>query len=332
MAKYTITNTCGHDYEYNLFGPGRDRDRKIAWLEGQACLRCRRAAEAKDLADKVAAAKAMAANEGWPTLHGEHLDGAEWHRAEVFTKLAQVTKAGIAYDRDNGHAEADAELAGIVAKLEESPLDRATWSALADRLAESPVKPVGLNWIRRESGADRAPSVAAVAKMLGIADAAFWVGVGSSGLGYAITCAAKSDEEAAEAAKRRQAEVEAAARKKAEEQAEAAKKAEAAAALRAKIVAAGERFRDFLGGFVTEVSLGEWSGSRRIYFGHGYGANVGTYWITADARHDAGELELKPKSTAKVGDRMGEFKEFLASLGQAWNSLHIKLDDKGVWR
>lgn len=45
MAKYTITHTCGHEHEYQLFGKSRERDRKIAWLEKQECPACRRKAE-----------------------------------------------------------------------------------------------------------------------------------------------------------------------------------------------------------------------------------------------------------------------------------------------
>lgn len=45
MAKYTINHTCGHKTEVNLVGPHKERDRKIEWLEGQDCWKCRRDAE-----------------------------------------------------------------------------------------------------------------------------------------------------------------------------------------------------------------------------------------------------------------------------------------------
>ena len=45
MAKHTINHTCGHESEVNLVGPHEERDRKIEWLEGQQCWRCRKDAE-----------------------------------------------------------------------------------------------------------------------------------------------------------------------------------------------------------------------------------------------------------------------------------------------
>lgn len=45
MAKYTINHTCGHESEVNLVGAHRERDRKIEWLEGQQCWKCRKDAE-----------------------------------------------------------------------------------------------------------------------------------------------------------------------------------------------------------------------------------------------------------------------------------------------
>lgn len=63
MAKYTITHTCGHDHEYQLYGKHTERDRKIAWLEGQDCPACKRAAEEE-------AAKAATEGMELPELEG----------------------------------------------------------------------------------------------------------------------------------------------------------------------------------------------------------------------------------------------------------------------
>ena len=41
MAKYTITHTCGHEEVITLFGPNKEREEKIAWLESQPCVQCR---------------------------------------------------------------------------------------------------------------------------------------------------------------------------------------------------------------------------------------------------------------------------------------------------
>lgn len=56
MAKYTVTHTCGHEREYQLYGKHTERDRKIEWLSGQECPECRRKAEeevAKKEADEL---------------------------------------------------------------------------------------------------------------------------------------------------------------------------------------------------------------------------------------------------------------------------------------
>ena len=41
MAKYSVTHSCGHEREYALYGPHKDRDRKRAWLSKQDCPMCR---------------------------------------------------------------------------------------------------------------------------------------------------------------------------------------------------------------------------------------------------------------------------------------------------
>lgn len=40
MAKYTINYNCGHSGEVQLYGPGRERERKIEWMEGRDCPSC----------------------------------------------------------------------------------------------------------------------------------------------------------------------------------------------------------------------------------------------------------------------------------------------------
>lgn len=41
MAKYVVTHSCGHTEEVSLFGKESERERRIAWLEGQPCTECR---------------------------------------------------------------------------------------------------------------------------------------------------------------------------------------------------------------------------------------------------------------------------------------------------
>lgn len=40
MAKYTVNHSCGHTQTHDLFGPGKERERKIAWLETTSCKEC----------------------------------------------------------------------------------------------------------------------------------------------------------------------------------------------------------------------------------------------------------------------------------------------------
>ena len=35
MARHTVEHTCGHVQEYQLFGPRRQRDGRLAWLEAR---------------------------------------------------------------------------------------------------------------------------------------------------------------------------------------------------------------------------------------------------------------------------------------------------------
>lgn len=58
MAHYDISHTCGHDERIELFGPTRDRESRIEWLQGRPCTECRRKereAEAEARRDREAA-------------------------------------------------------------------------------------------------------------------------------------------------------------------------------------------------------------------------------------------------------------------------------------
>ena len=58
MAHYDISHTCGHDERIELFGPTRDRESRIEWLQGCPCTECwrkEREAEAEARRDREAA-------------------------------------------------------------------------------------------------------------------------------------------------------------------------------------------------------------------------------------------------------------------------------------
>ena len=35
MAKYTVTAGCGHTVEQQLYGPGKERERRLAWMRSE---------------------------------------------------------------------------------------------------------------------------------------------------------------------------------------------------------------------------------------------------------------------------------------------------------
>lgn len=47
--KYVVTHSCGHTETVELFGKAPDRERRVAWLEGQPCAKCRAKEGAPDL-------------------------------------------------------------------------------------------------------------------------------------------------------------------------------------------------------------------------------------------------------------------------------------------
>ncbi len=63
MAKYTINHACGHQVTVQLFGPYKDREKRIAYLETCECDECRKA-------KANAAAEAAKEERGLPDLAG----------------------------------------------------------------------------------------------------------------------------------------------------------------------------------------------------------------------------------------------------------------------
>ena len=47
MAQYTITRSCGHEETVRLFGPGKDRERKLNRMRETLCRECYRKEQAK---------------------------------------------------------------------------------------------------------------------------------------------------------------------------------------------------------------------------------------------------------------------------------------------
>ena len=53
MAKYSVTYSCGHTGTVELYGPGKERDRKLAWYRDVAvcpdCYKAQKADESRSL-------------------------------------------------------------------------------------------------------------------------------------------------------------------------------------------------------------------------------------------------------------------------------------------
>lgn len=82
--KYSITHTCGHDEQVELFGKGTERQKKIAWMEQQDCRACRNGAT-------NAAATTSNAAAGLPTLTGSEKQ-ISWAETVRAAQLAMVAR------------------------------------------------------------------------------------------------------------------------------------------------------------------------------------------------------------------------------------------------
>lgn len=48
--KYDVTHACGHNNTVELYGPNKERERKIKWMENTVCSACYRAEQEEDAA------------------------------------------------------------------------------------------------------------------------------------------------------------------------------------------------------------------------------------------------------------------------------------------
>jgi len=70
MAKYTITMSCGHDETHQIYGPGKDRQRKADYLASRVCSECYRTKQAAEREAANTSAAATAKAEKRPDLEG----------------------------------------------------------------------------------------------------------------------------------------------------------------------------------------------------------------------------------------------------------------------
>lgn len=90
MAKYDVTYSCGHSAVIQLFGPERDRQRRLEWYRNNGvCADCRAAERRRQYEGQSKAAAEANAAAGLPDLQGseKQIAWAEALRAPVVTAL-----------------------------------------------------------------------------------------------------------------------------------------------------------------------------------------------------------------------------------------------------
>ena len=124
MAEYGVRHACGHDEVHRLYGPGKERDRKIEWLETTICSECYKAqqAAARETASKQAA-KANA-DAGLPALTGsdKQVAWAETIRRPVVDALIKTRDKVASANRpqwasERAHVEAVKALATVAGEI-----------------------------------------------------------------------------------------------------------------------------------------------------------------------------------------------------------------------
>lgn len=124
MAWTTITYTCGHEDEIQLYGPGRERERKQAAMEAHECPECRaRHATERDEAEGYAALTGSPKQVAWASdirrnlveriqrlCAGKHADG------ERFVAEGKVSEAEMQQMLDKIDGIVDKTIGGIRAE------------------------------------------------------------------------------------------------------------------------------------------------------------------------------------------------------------------------
>jgi len=108
MAKYDVTYSCGHSERVKLFGPTRDRERKIEWMESRLCYDCFRAKLERDRLAASAAAAQQAEENGLPPLIGseKQVAWAETIRLRRLSELDDSVQKALVDASDDPHREA----------------------------------------------------------------------------------------------------------------------------------------------------------------------------------------------------------------------------------
>jgi hypothetical protein len=94
MAQYTITHTCGHAETVQLYGPGRERERKAEWMTQNVCPECYKAEQAAKRQAENEAAAVQNTAENLPELLGspKQVAWAETIRRKALDAAARVRR------------------------------------------------------------------------------------------------------------------------------------------------------------------------------------------------------------------------------------------------
>lgn len=94
MAHYTVTHTCGHKSEQQLYGKEKDRQSRLEWLATVPCLTCKREN------DRL---KAEAASASLPALQGSEKQVA-WATTIRAQALASIEEQLSELERRSGQS------------------------------------------------------------------------------------------------------------------------------------------------------------------------------------------------------------------------------------
>jgi len=315
-VQYTVTYSCDHTGTVNLFGPGRERERKLAWLETVLCPAC--AAEAKAKQNAAASEKAgrEAAANGLPVLQGSEKQCA-WAETLRAERMAKVTEMA---ERLQPKVEGDG--IGIVAAWKESPFDPVSWLALADWFEEKlPEQSRTLEEKCRARGdvSHRPSCWRAIAWMIRQSEAKWWIDNRYHDFDAMVERIADEPEKI----RREQAER---ARKEAEAKAQEEKEKEELRRLWEEKDRIATFFHSVFGDLVHTVEV--WNRSdKRLYFGRGCGANAGCYYSTGNGSHRPETLHLmRSDAKERAAGREEEVRAFCAEMCKVWKSITVEID------
>lgn len=299
MAKYTINHECGHQAEVQLFGKHSERDRKIAWLEGQDCPSCRSTRLAAGRAAQAEQDGQTAHLAGLPVLQGSEKQVA-WAETIRLEKLSWLKKLA---EKGTGLPES---LTVYQDALKEHPYTPENWSALADAAIDAGISASEKFGLQAQ----------AIVKILGETSAKWWIDHRHASM---VELIGRLVEEPARVAKER-AEAERLAKEKADAEQAKLESVRKDREERDEIIT---RMREWL---PNATSLVVWSKDVdiRVYIGRGYGKDDLVYYHTGNARTKPGSVEASRLIRDQIGEKLdSEVIPFLANLCKKWKSLKV---------